>query len=61
MSAHADYREIMRWLSGFTRAPRMTYLVHGDPVALAALADRITRELRWPVHIARHLEQAAPF
>ena len=56
MSAHADYSEIMRWLSGFTRAPRMTYLVHGDPVALAALADRITRELHWPVHIARHLE-----
>ena len=26
--------EIMRWLSGFTRPPAMTYLVHGDPVAL---------------------------
>jgi metallo-beta-lactamase family protein len=57
MSAHADYSEIMRWLSAFTRAPRMTYLVHGDPVALAALADRITRELRWPVHVAGHLER----
>jgi metallo-beta-lactamase family protein len=57
MSAHADYSEIMRWLSGFTRAPRMTYLVHGDPVALTALAERITSELHWPVHIARHLEK----
>ena len=56
MSAHADYGEIMRWLSGFTRPPRMTYLVHGDPTALTALADRITRELHWPVHIAGHLE-----
>jgi metallo-beta-lactamase family protein len=56
MSAHADYSEIMRWLSGFTRPPRMTYLVHGDPAALTALADRITGELHWPVHIARHLE-----
>ena len=56
MSAHADYSETMRWLSGFTRAPRMTYLVHGDPVALNALADRVTRELHWPVHVARHLE-----
>jgi len=56
MSAHADYGEIMRWLAGFTRAPRMTYLVHGDPIALSALANRITRELHWPVHIARHLE-----
>ena len=34
MSAHADYSESMRWLSGFTRPPAMTYLVHGDPVAL---------------------------
>jgi metallo-beta-lactamase family protein len=57
MSAHADYSEIMRWLSGFARAPRMTYLVHGDPVALAALSARITADTHWPVHIAAHLER----
>jgi len=57
MSAHADYAESMRWLSGFTRAPAMTYLVHGDPVALAALATRITTEKQWPVHIAAHHER----
>ena len=57
MSAHADYSETMRWLSGFTRAPRMTYLVHGDPAALAALSSRITAEKQWPVHIAQHLER----
>ena len=33
----------------------MTYLVHGDPAALAALAARITAEKQWPVHIAAHL------
>jgi metallo-beta-lactamase family protein len=57
MSAHADYSESMRWLSGFTRAPSMTYLVHGDPIALAALAARITTEKQWPVHIAAHHER----
>ena len=57
MSAHADYSESMRWLSGFTRAPAMTYLVHGDPIALAALAARIRGEKQWPVHIAAHLER----
>jgi metallo-beta-lactamase family protein len=56
MSAHADAAEIMRWLSGFTRAPRMTYLVHGEPIAAQALAARITAERQWPVHIAAHLE-----
>ena len=57
MSAHADYSETLRWLSGFTRPPSMTYLVHGDPVALAALAGRITTEKQWPVHVAAHLER----
>ena len=37
MSAHADAGEILRWLSGFSRPPAMTYLVHGEPVALEAL------------------------
>ena len=57
MSAHADTDEVMRWLGGFTKAPAMTYLVHGEPVALRALAERIARERAWPVHIAQHLEQ----
>jgi len=57
MSAHADAGEIMRWLGGFSRPPRMTYLVHGEPPALDALAARITRELAWPVHIAAYREE----
>jgi metallo-beta-lactamase family protein len=57
MSAHADANEIMRWLSGFTRAPRATYLVHGEPVALQALAARIGTEKGWPVHVAQYRER----
>ncbi len=57
MSAHADAGEIMRWLSGFSQPPTMTYLVHGEPVALRALAAKIQAELHWPVHIAQHLER----
>jgi metallo-beta-lactamase family protein len=57
MSAHADASEIMRWLSNFTAPPKMTYLVHGEPVALAALAARVTEEKQWPVHIAQHHER----
>ena len=56
MSAHADAGEIMRWLSGFSRAPAMTHLVHGEPPALEALRARIATERGWPVHIARHQE-----
>jgi metallo-beta-lactamase family protein len=57
MSAHADAGEIMQWLSGFSRAPTITYLVHGEPVALQALSAKISAELHWPVHIAQHLER----
>ena len=57
MSAHADAGEIMRWLDGFSHPPRMTYLVHGDPVALTALSKTIGDERQWPVHIAAHLER----
>jgi metallo-beta-lactamase family protein len=56
MSAHADAGEILRWLSGFSRPPAMTYLVHGEPVALTALGARIQAERQWPVHIPGHEE-----
>ena len=57
MSAHADAGEIMRWLSGFSRAPQMTYLVHGEHKALDALAQRVTTERGWPVHVAAYQER----
>ena len=57
MSAHADVDEIMRWLSGFARPPRRTFLVHGEPVALGALAARIAADRGWPVHIPAHGER----
>jgi metallo-beta-lactamase family protein len=57
MSAHADRGEIMRWLGGFSRPPRMTHLVHGEPAALEALGRTIESDLHWPVHVARYLER----
>jgi len=57
MSAHADAGEIMRWLSGFTAAPTMTYLVHGEPVPLEALRGRVATEKQWPVHVAGYQER----
>jgi metallo-beta-lactamase family protein len=59
MSAHADSNEIMRWLSGFTRPPSLTCLVHGEPVAMDALKDRIVRELGWNVKTPEHQETMA--
>lgn len=48
LSAHADADEILRWLRGFKVAPKMTYLVHGEPTASDVLRHRIEEELGWP-------------
>jgi len=47
LSAHADSDELMRWLSGFQRAPQRVFVVHGEPDASEALRERIQRELGW--------------
>jgi metallo-beta-lactamase family protein len=51
MSAHADRAEIMRWLSGFTRPPATTCLVHGEPGPQDALKSEIEARLGWQVRI----------
>ena len=54
MSSHADAGEIVRWLRTFSRPPKTTYLVHGEPVAQDALKARIVKELGWTVEIPTH-------
>ena len=57
LSAHADQAEILRWLRGFTSAPAMTYCVHGEPAAAAALRTAIERELGWRCAVAADRQQ----
>jgi metallo-beta-lactamase family protein len=57
MSAHADADEIVRWLRTAPTPPSMTYLVHGEPAAQAALDERIGKDLGWTTHIADYREQ----
>jgi metallo-beta-lactamase family protein len=57
MSAHADSQETLRWLGGFTTAPRTTYLVHGEPGPMDALKATLESRLGWTVHAPAHLEQ----
>jgi metallo-beta-lactamase family protein len=54
LSAHADQGEILAWLLGFSTAPRRTFIVHGEPPAQEALAERIRADLGWDVVIPRH-------
>jgi metallo-beta-lactamase family protein len=56
MSAHADRDEMLRWLRGFSRPPAQTFLVHGEPDAMGALASAIRQELGWSVQQPQHRE-----
>ena len=56
MSAHADSNELMRWLKGFSRPPRLTCVVHGEPAASDRLAARVREELHWPVMVPEYLQ-----
>jgi len=47
-SVHADGGELVDWMRRAPRAPDMTYVVHGEPDASAALRDRVRAELRRP-------------
>lgn len=57
LSAHGDQRDLLRWLSGFRRAPRRAFLIHGEDDGLNGLSDQVRENLKWPVHIPNHLER----
>ena len=57
LSAHADADGLMAWLGTFSRPPRRTFLVHGEPAAARAMRDRIEETLGWTCDIPGHGEQ----
>lgn len=55
-SGHADSEGILEWCRGFEAPPKVTFLVHGEPDALAAQAEAL-RALGWKVVIPGHLQE----
>ena len=55
-SGHADAEELLAWMRASDRAPRMTYVTHGEPSASDRLRWRIEHELGWPARAPEHLE-----
>ncbi|HEX8186200.1 MAG TPA: MBL fold metallo-hydrolase [Blastocatellia bacterium] len=54
MSAHADAAELLRWLGGFKRPPRTTFIIHGETDSAEALRDKIVEKLGWNVAIPEY-------
>jgi metallo-beta-lactamase family protein len=55
-SAHADRTALLQWTSQFRKPPKQTFLVHGEPEAMASLADAL-RQRGWQVHLPRQGEE----
>jgi metallo-beta-lactamase family protein len=53
-SAHADWKEVLRWLEGLPVAPRKTFLTHGEPEAAAAMAAHIKERFGWETDVPQY-------
>jgi metallo-beta-lactamase family protein len=51
LSAHGDQADLVAWYGAFRNRPPV-YLVHGEPGAQEALAQKLRNDLTAPVHIA---------
>jgi metallo-beta-lactamase family protein len=51
-SVHADADDLLAWLTSSSTEPEVVYLVHGEPRAAHALADRIRHDLGWLAVVA---------
>jgi metallo-beta-lactamase family protein len=57
-SAHADWKEVLRWLEGMEGGgPRQTFLTHGEPEAANAMAGHIKERFGWNVHVPQYGER----
>ena len=55
-SAHADQRDLLEWVSNFESKPRV-FIVHGEPSASDALAQKLREQFGLLVHIPQWMER----
>ncbi len=53
-SAHADWKGVLRWLSGLSVAPKTVFTTHGEPVAAEAMAQHIRERFGWNVIVPQY-------
>ncbi len=54
MSAHADYTELVEWLSKVKPAPKRVFLTHGEPKSADALRRHFDRAFGWNAEIPEY-------
>lgn len=57
ISAHGDSEEILQWLKGFSKPPKKVFIIHGEPKASEAFAQKVKDRLNWNVAIPQYLQK----
>jgi metallo-beta-lactamase family protein len=53
VSAHADSREILKWLSQTSMSPKKVFVTHGEKSAATEMAAQISRQFGWEAVVPR--------
>jgi metallo-beta-lactamase family protein len=56
LSAHADYHEILEWLSYFENKPKKVFITHGELASAQSLKKKIEERYGWTVVVPKYLE-----
>lgn len=56
LSAHADRKELFKWLNNFKTAPKQTFIVHGEIETMGIFAQNIRTTLGWNVTVPDYME-----
>ena len=56
-SAHADWKEVVRWLEGMPSPPKRVFITHGEPEAAEAMAARIRERFGWTTEVPQYGER----
>ncbi len=56
LSAHADRRELLCWLSALQQPPRTLFLVHGEPDSTQDFAQYLRQHLGWTIRVPTYGE-----
>lgn len=56
-SAHADWKEVIRWLEGMPSAPKRVFVTHGEPEAAQAMANHIRERFGWQIEVPQYGEK----
>lgn len=56
LSAHADQSELMQWLGHTQKAPKLTFITHGELESASALSHLIEEKMGWKTIVPEYLQ-----